>query len=374
MQLRRTDRVRIVGMMTGTSADGLDLCLVEFTGMDRFPEYRVVETREMALPAELSAAFKRPLELSLSQAAELSFRLGEWYAEQILSCEWEFHLIASHGQTLVHAPPRYTLQIGEPGYMAQRLKKPVVYDFRTADVVLGGQGAPLIPVVDEYLYRHGEEARLCLNIGGIANMTLLPPKGHTLPVIAWDTGPGNTLMDRAMVTWTEGKLSYDPDGKNARAGRVNQTLLEWLFQHPYCEKRPPKSAGQEEFGNPFFQKIINQFSPHNAGDWQNLLATLTEFTTRCISVDLERFGADYPAFERLFVGGGGSRNVYLMERLQKMLPRVTIEPVKEAGVTQDNKEAFGFAYLGYLWLRQLSGNLPSVTGAREAAVLGKLCL
>ena len=374
IRLYQVERVKIVGMMTGSSADGLDLCLVEFTGRDQFPEYKVLDAREFPLPPEFGSAFKRPLELSTSESTNLSFKLGKWYAEQVAGCGWAFDLIASHGQTLVHAAPRYTLQIGEPGYLAARFNRPVIFDFRTRDVVMGGQGAPLIPIVDELLFRHATESRLGLNIGGIANITLLPPKNSPLPVIAWDTGPGNTLLDRTMMTWTQGEQAFDPNGENARAGRINQALLEWLRQHPYCGKKPPKSAGQEEFGIPFFQEIMDRFTPKTAGDWQDLLATLTEFTSVCIAGELKRFGRDYPTFKRLFIGGGGSRNVFMMERLRALLPQLEIESVNLAGIDSDNKEAFGFAYLGYLWLRQLPGNLPSVTGARKPVVLGKLCI
>jgi len=373
-KLRCSDTVRIVGMMTGTSADGLDLCLVEFSGTTRFPTFEVLESTTCPLPSHFSDAFKRPLELTVSTATNLSFRLGEWYAKQLISTKWKFDLIASHGQTLVHAPPQYTLQIGEPGFMAEQLKTPVVFDFRSQDVVLGGQGAPLIPVVDEFLFRDETEVRAALNIGGIANITLLPTKADSRPVIAWDTGPGNTLIDRAMATWTQGAEAFDRDGAQARKGVVNESLLDWLNAIPYCSKMPPKSAGQEQFGIPFFNEIFRQSAPKSDRDWQNLMATLTEFTVESIAREFRRFEDHYPTPTRLFIGGGGASNVYMMERLQHHLPTVVLEPVNLSGITSDNKEAFGFAYLGYLWLRQLPGNLPAVTGAKHAVILGKLCM
>lgn len=373
-KIRQTQSVRIVGMMTGTSADALDVCLVEFTGTSRFPTFKIIDSMDCPLPAHFSDAFKKPLSLTVSAATDLSFQLGEWYAEQLAQTNWAFDLIASHGQTLVHAPPKYTLQIGEPGYLAAKCHKPVVFDFRTQDVVLGGQGAPLIPIVDEFLFRDDSEVRAALNIGGIANMTLLPVKSDSRPVIAWDTGPGNTLIDRAMMTWTKGNEAFDRDGQNARSGKIDQSLLSWLHVNPYCQKIPPKSAGQEQFGISFFNEILDRTSPTSNQDWQNLMATLTEFTVDSIASEIHRFGHEYPFPTRLFVGGGGVHNNFMLERLQNHLAGVTIERVNLAGITADNKEAFGFAYLGYLWLRQMTGNLPGVTGAKRATILGKLSL
>jgi len=372
--LSQSESVKILGLMTGTSADGLDLCLVHFSGWNRYPNFTVLAAKEVKLPPGLANAFKRPLKLSASEAAGLSFELGLWYAESVMPAGWDFDLIASHGQTLVHAPPAYTLQIGEPAFLSAQTGKPVIFDFRTADVARGGQGAPLIPIVDDFLFRDLAETRVCLNLGGIANVTVLPTASSELPIIAWDTGPGNTLLDRAMVTWSKGESTFDRNGNAGRSGHIDPKLLGWLEQHPYFLKKPPKSAGQEEFGEDFFQGILSQFAPAGTNDWQKLLATLTEFTVVRIAAELRKFARAYFPIHRLLVSGGGVKNIYLMERLRLALPEIKIEPVRISGITTGNKEAFGFAYLGYLWLRQLTGNLPGVTGAGEAVVLGKLCL
>lgn len=371
-RLFERENVTVLGLMSGTSADGLDLCRVRFIGRDRYPRYEVLSGGFIPYPKEFGEAFRRPLELSGEAIAHWHMEWGRWAAKELKQVRGDYDVIASHGQTLLHRPPDYTLQIGEARYLVQALKKPVICDFRTADVCLGGQGAPLIPVVDDYLLRDEAYAVLALNLGGIANLTWLPPKGSDLPVRAWDTGPANTLIDKAVIDYSGGKQLYDKDGDIARRGKTNRELLNALLRHPYLLRDIPKSAGQEQFGNAYYRKIRSQAAPQNAADWESFIRTLSDFTVESIAAEVHRRLPAEPVVRVLYASGGGAGNVYIMDELRKAFPETEIRKFDLPGIDSGTKEAFGFAYLGYLFLRRIPGNLPSVTGASEACVLGTL--
>ncbi|NQT62191.1 MAG: anhydro-N-acetylmuramic acid kinase [Candidatus Marinimicrobia bacterium] len=362
----------ILGLMTGSSADGLDLCLVKFTGKGRNPDYEVLFSHEIPYPERFQHCFRNPLELNDAEIAELDSELGIWFANEINKQDLKIDFIASHGQTIKHEPPHFTLQIGDPRYMAETMKCPVIYDFRTADVEQGGQGAPLIPIVDQYLLQQDNSDVLALNIGGIANLTIVPGLHNSAPLLAWDTGPGNSLMDKAVRLFSHDKLSYDEGGNLAAQGKLNHKLLNELFEHEFYQRTPPRSAGQEQFGKTYFQQILKQFYPASDQEFKDLIYTLTVLTAKTITGSINSLSTDYsPA--SMYVGGGGAFNKTLMHLLRAELPSLNISEMNVEGVNQSNKEAFGFAYLGYLFLNDFTANLPGVTGARKAVTLGKLC-
>jgi len=371
-ELLQKEQLRIMGLMTGTSADELDMCLVEFSGKDKYPKFKIISSKNIKMPSKLSERFKNPQDLSGSEVASLHFELGRFISDQIKNEKKQIDLVASHGQTLFHDPPNYTFQIGEPSYIVNELNIPVIYDFRTMDVVNGGQGAPLIPIVDEYLFTDDDDTVATLNLGGIANITIIPPKNSSKSTIAWDTGPANMLIDKAVLAFTSNKEKYDKDGKYALQGKMNNKLLEWLMNNEYFNRKLPKSTGQEEFGKKYFNKIIEKFQPQTKDKWLSLITTLTLFTVRSISVEFNRESEKYSKVKTMYMSGGGSNNNFIVENLRKELSDINIKILSEKSITADNKEAFGFAYLGYLFIRRIPGNVPSVTGAKKESVLGKI--
>lgn len=371
-ELLQKEQLRIMGLMTGTSADELDMCLVEFSGRNKYPKFKIISSKNIKIPSKLSERFKNPQDLSGSEVASLHFELGRFISDQIKNEKKQIDLVASHGQTLFHDPPNYTFQIGEPSYIVNELNIPVIYDFRTMDVVNGGQGAPLIPIVDEYLFTDDDDTVATLNLGGIANITIIPPKNLSKSTIAWDTGPANMLIDKAVLAFTSNKEKYDKDGKYASQGEVNNELLKWLMNNEYFNRKLPKSTGQEEFGKKYFNKIIGKFQPQTKDEWLSLITTLTLFTVRSISVEFNRESEKYSKVKTIYMSGGGSNNNFIVENLRKELSDINIKILSEKNITADNKEAFGFAYLGYLFIRRIPGNVPSVTGAKKESVLGKI--
>ena len=353
--------MRIAGLISGTSADGIDVAIVDVAA-----RITVVATRTVPYSPDVRSAI-----LSVSNAAthtatiaRLNFLLGELFAEAVIETADQsgiplasIDLIGSHGQTIYHEGEAVdylgrkissTLQIGEAAVIAARTGIETVADFRTADVAAGGHGAPLVPFLDYELFRHPEIARIALNIGGIANITVIPAGAKPEQVIAFDTGPGNMVMDALAPP-------FDRDGERARAGRINEALLERLLSDPYYQREPPKSCGREQYGA--------QFVSSSGID----VATATELTLRTIAQAVAR----YPATREVIVSGGGAHNGYLMERLAVLLePRLTTSA--EFGVDVDAKEAILFAVLAHRAHRRRTGNLPSATGARKPVILGKI--
>lgn len=355
--------------MTGSSADGLDICLVDFSGKTDTPTFTVIFSTEIPYPKHFQLAFRNPLELSDHDVAIFDTELGTWFADEIAKLDLKFDVIASHGQTIKHEPPHFTQQIGEPSFMKQRFDVPVIYDFRSADIKQGGQGAPLIPIVDRFLFQQEQADVLALNIGGIANLTVIPATLSSQPLLAWDTGPGNTLIDKAVRLYSNDTLAYDPEGRFAAEGVLNQKLLSFLLEHKFYQLTPPRSAGQEQFGLVYFNQILKQFSPETDQQFKDLIYTLTVLTVKTIVSSVNECSADYDP-QVLFIGGGGCFNNTMLKLLEAELPHIDIRQVDHSGITTSNKEAFGFAYLGYLNINDLPGNIPSVTGASRQTILG----
>ena len=383
----------VIGLISGTSADGVDAALVKVIG-DKPKRVETLAFTTLPYPAKIRKAV---LEVSHNGDIEtlcwLNFALGELFAEAALKVieiagvdRKRVQLIGSHGQTVRHLPPNRkhrttqslsrigTLQIASPAVIAMKTGIPVVSDFRAKDMAVGGQGAPLVPLVDWLLLRHPNKTRIALNIGGIANLTVLPARAKASDVLAFDTGPGNMLIDGAVRHFSGGALNYDRNGEWARQGRVDKNLLRWLMSHPFLRQPPPKSTGREMFGDAFLREVLERAKLLGLTE-RDTVATLTAFTAESIADAIRRFVL--PKFERvdeLIVSGGGANNPILMAMLHEKLPRVKIRRSDELGINADAKEAIAFAVLAHRTVMGLAGNLPSATGAKMPVILGSVTL
>jgi anhydro-N-acetylmuramic acid kinase len=264
-----------------------------------------------------------------------------------------------------------TLQIGEPGVIAERTGVTTIGDFRPADMAAGGQGAPLVPFVDYLLYRDARIARVALNIGGIANLTVIPAGAGPGQLFAFDIGPGNMVIDAIVEIATRGRAHYDRDARLAIRGKLLPALLSKMLREPYLRKRPPKTAGREQFGRAYAEKILAWGKQHRAST-EDLVRTATVFTSLSIADALRRFVLPRARVDELIVAGGGARNPLLMAQLAASLPEIEIVPASEFGIPAEAKEAFAFAVLAYEAYHCRANTLPSATGALHPAVMGKL--
>jgi anhydro-N-acetylmuramic acid kinase len=404
----------VAGVMSGTSADGINVALVRIQGRSI--------SRETSLAAS-SSRRRDPLRLSLSPGprhtitligqaeyayaprvrnavlsamnaskasvadlSRLNFLLGELYSEAILQSQRKFRtevdLVGCHGQTLYHQGEKRlflgrkvatTWQTGEGSVIAARVGVPVVSDFRPADMAAGGKGAPLVPYLDYLWFRHARIGRIVQNIGGIANLTAIPPGAHADRVLAFDTGPGNMVID-AVVRKLFGR-QFDPDGKIAAKGAVSETVMGELLKRPFFRSKPPKTAGREEFGREFVQDFLQVCGKARK---QDIVATATALTARSIADAVQRFAIPVSAkfgFQELIVSGGGARNSTLVAMLAEQLAPVgvVVRFSDEFGLPSEAKEAVAFAVLAYETWNRRPSNMPSATGALKPAVLGKIC-
>lgn len=315
----------------------------------------------------------QPSRLKLREISELNVRLGRIFAESALKMirlsripARKIEVIGSHGQTIYHGPRDpipSTFQIGEAAVLAEKIKIPVVSDFRPQDMALGGEGAPLMPFFDHYFYGRGP-LRAFQNIGGIANVTVVG-RGLREP-IAFDTGPGNSLMDLAIQKITQGRLSYDPRGKWASSGQIEMKWIQSMKRHPYFRKRPPKSTGREEFGEAFLMRHFGRLLRNRPLD---VVSTLTYFTALTIFESLRRTGT---GIKEMVVSGGGIKNLTLMHHLRKLFSPVPVCSIDEFGIPAQAKEPLAFAFFALRALQGQTNHLSSTTGARHSTVLGKI--
>jgi len=391
--VKRGVGMRVLGMISGTSADGIDVALVRVEGRPprlaaHFEKFACVPYPPRVRQEILRVAAGAPV--TSGDIARLNVLIGELFAQAALAACRKFgvsprrvDLIGSHGQTIFHqgAPAPYlgarrvaaTLQIGEPAVIAARTGIPTVGDFRPADVAAGGQGAPLVPFVDFLLYRHARRGRVALNIGGIANLTAISPAATADDVMAFDTGPGNMLIDALAAHASRGRRRFDRDARFARRGKMNAGLLDALLDDAHFRKKPPKSAGREEFGEAFLGRALG-WAKRNRVPMEDVFHTLTMLTPLTILQALARWVRPRMRIDDLIVSGGGAHNPLIMAYLQAGIPGVNILPSGALGVAEDAKEAFAFAVLAYETFHGRPGNLPAATGARRSVVLGKLCL
>ena len=371
-----------IGLMSGSSCDGIDAALVRIKGVA--PEVRIKLVEFRTLP--YSESMKRRLLNSRVESRELAclhHELGQLFADAALSLNamateqgHTVDFVASHGHTVAHIPPGSsrqgygTLQIGEAAIIAQRLGVPVISDFRPRDMAAGGQGAPLVPYADWLLFHRDDESVGCLNIGGIANLTVVPP--DLKDVFAFDTGPGNMPIDGAVRILTKGRHHYDAKGGGAAKGTVDDAMLEQLLSHPYFEKAPPKSTGREDFdAESYLPKDIVNAGHHRPED---VMATVTKAVAVSIGRAYERFVKPRYTLARLIVSGGGTHNRTLMRSLREELEGLDILTSDQVGLPSDAREAIAFAILGNETLGLRPGNVPNATGAGQAVVLGKFDL
>ena len=366
--------MRVAGVMSGTSLDGIDVAIVDMRRRPSHPpRIRVIGFQSTPYSPSTRAAILAVSGASggpTREVSRLNFHLAELYARAILRAVRRFgpvELIGCHGQTIYHAGGKHSLQIGEAAVIAESTGVPVVSNFRARDIAAGGQGAPLVPYVDYLLFHHPRRARIALNIGGIANVTVIPPGAAPGAVTAFDTGPGNMVIDALARHYSKGKLNFDRGGTIAASGRVNKALLDALLADPYYRRQPPKSVGREQFGAEFVARIEKSGLPP-----RHLVATATALTAATIALGVRR-ALPHGPFD-LIVSGGGSHNPAIMGMLAGFLPGAALSTSTDHGIDAGAKEAIAFAVLAQAtWFRE-PANLPSATGARRAVILGDLTL
>ena len=366
----------VVGLMSGTSLDGISAAVARFT-----------DTSDGRIDVDLLAYVSRaytPTERNRLAAAlgggtpaeycRLNFDLGQWLADAAIAVIAEAGIarediaaIASHGQTIWHEPGHSTWQSGEAAVIAERTGVDVISDFRVRDVAAGGQGAPLVPIADAMLFSSASDWRGLQNLGGIGNVTVVPPHGVIESVRAFDTGPGVAVID-GVVRAVRPDLPFDVDGKLALAGKPNTRIVSELMAHPYFSAPPPKSTGRELFNSDYVQKLLSTARAGGASD-EDIIATAVELTAQSVGDAYRRFIAE-PVREVL-VSGGGGKNPALFAAIQRAAAPIVVRHFEEVFFDGEAKEAVAFALLGYLHVNKRPGNVPTATGARGLRVLGK---
>ena len=391
--LHKPERL-IVGLMSGTSLDGIDAAVVRIAGSGLDSRIELVHYHSVRYEEPLREKLKRlcsPDQSSTPDVCAMNFYMAERFAEAAreaaaaagLRLE-DIDLISSHGQTIWHIPVaaeaavdpfgvRSTLQIGDLSVLAKLTGRPVAGDYRTADMAVGGQGAPLTPYGDLILFRDEHVGRIAQNIGGIGNCAVLPAGAKPEQVTAFDTGPGNMLIDQAVLELTDGRLTYDADGAWAAAGRPDEALLGEMLSHPYFALEPVKTTGRELFGKAYANAWMSRMRAAGLQP-EDIVATFTAFTARSIAQSYRDFVLPGQAIAEVVVSGGGAHNRTLLRMLGDLLPGQRVRTAASLGVSDDAKEAICFAVFGNNLLHGEPNNLPSATGAARQTVMGKLAL
>ena len=369
--LQKKPCLTMVGLMTGTSMDGLDICVAEVDLKEESAQFNVLGTGSVSYSDKMRADVETCLEGDSDVISQTHVSLGRFMAvetEKFLRANELIIIdaIAMHGQTVHHVSGESSLQIGEPSFLAKALNVPVILDFRSADIAAGGTGAPQIPIVDKWLFQRREEAVICMNLGGVANVTYLPSKISDEPILGFDTGPGMGLLDEASKALTGN--NFDEDGTLAQAGTAHEESVEGWLRHSFITASPPKSTGRDEFGADWISEQLSDMKSWKVND---VLATLSLFTARSVAVNCREF-FPFETVKQIIISGGGVYNKSVMRQLETEFSSVSILTSHEFGFDPFMKEALGFAMLGAAHLKGIPGNLPSVTGASEAVVLGKL--
>jgi anhydro-N-acetylmuramic acid kinase len=380
----------VLGLMSGTSADGIDVALARISGSPPNLNVKLLGHTSFRFPPAIRTEILHVAEqqsITAGELSQLNFRLGELFADATLAACRRFRvsprrisLIGSHGQTVFHQgrpipffghPTSSTLQIGETSVIAARTGITIIGDFRPADIAVGGQGAPLVPYADYLLYQHPKLSRVSLNLGGIANITVLPANAKPSQVFAFDTGPANILIDALVSHFTRGRLRFDKNARLAIGGRSLPALLDELLLDPYLKLAPPKSTGREMYGNAYVQKLL-ALGRRSRAKPADLIRAAAIFTALSVVDALNRFVLPKSKIRQLIVSGGGAHNPLILAQLAAALPGIDVLPSSCLGIPVDAKEAFAFALLAYETFYQRPANIPAATGARRPAILGKI--
>jgi len=376
------------GIMSGTSRDGIDVAVVKIDG--KFPKNKIepLHSESFEYPAPVrNLLMAQPEKLTAEHVAGLDFLLGRIFGESAARAIENAGLspdkvdaIGSHGQTLLHFPRgrdlagesvRSTLQVGSGAVVAKTAGITTVSDFRSADMAVGGEGAPLVPIFDYVTLRSSKHSRIALNIGGIANLTAIPKKADLGEIVAFDTGPGNCMIDTAVRMGADGNATFDRDGALARLGDADEECMQEVLSHPYFSRKPPKTTGWEEFGEAYTCTLVSSMTDRGRS-LKDVVRTLTEIAGKTIADGIENFVRPKMPVDEIIVTGGGSHNTMLMGSLRRRLPEVTIEVGEAYGLSSDFKEACAFAYLAYLCLNDIPANIVSQAAGLDPAILGAI--
>jgi anhydro-N-acetylmuramic acid kinase len=377
-----------IGLMSGTSVDGIDAVLISITSSGLSTKYK--QLGFITLPYNKNEQ-KELLELASGTVGgskrllEMDVYLGEKFRDAaVLLCKQcsisknEIDFIGSSGHTFYHLPNKTkylekevsgTMQLGEPSFLNEKFNCPVVSDFRVRDMAAGGQGAPLVPYTEFILFRSSTKNIALQNIGGIGNITILPKNCTSNEVKAFDTGPGNMIIDNLVNIFTKGKLSYDKDAQIAKKGKLNESLLNYLLDDDYLSKDIPKSTGREKYSKEYVKNII-EFSSQKNISVEDIIYTVTYFTAKTIEIGIKNFAK--VDLDTLIIGGGGSHNSVILDSLKTLLPTIEVLTFEDIGLNSDSKEAVAFAVLANETLNGISNNLLSVTGAKHPVIMGKI--
>ncbi|WP_024613354.1 anhydro-N-acetylmuramic acid kinase AnmK [Clostridium sp. Ade.TY] len=374
-----------VGLMSGTSLDGIDAALVEIKGSGINTKVDLLEFETFKIPSEIKNEIKKACledKSSVDLICSLNFKLGNLFADAVIDILNRANIdieqldyIASHGQTIYHIPKdreglvKSTLQIGEASVIAYKTNTLVISNFRVMDMAANGEGAPLVPYTEYILYSEKEKGIALQNIGGIGNVTVLPESNLIDDIFAFDTGPGNMAIDEACNILFG--IPYDKDGKIASSGVVNDEMLNELMKMKYIHEKPPKTTGREDFGQRFVEKVIDKYSELKSED---IIATLTMFTAKSISYNYKKFIIPNNKLEKVIIAGGGAHNKTLIKFIKEELEGIEVLIQEDLGFSSDAKEAIAFAVLGNETLNNNFSNVPSATGANEKVILGQITM
>ena len=371
MYLSSKEIIRAAGLMTGTSMDGLDIVVADIT-LNNDVHYQIINEISIPYPNDLKEKIRQVVYNPELDYHKLDDYLGQWYADTLYAYLQKvkinnLDLIGSHGQTIHHISGKSSVQIGSPKYLVKKLNVPVISDFRSADIDAGGTGAPLMPKIDEWLFRNKETSIITLNIGGIANVTLLPSK-YNNDVIGFDTGPGMSLLDEAYLKIFNNGFDYN--GNLALKGNVDRDLVTTWLNQAYFIQPPPKSTGRDQFGLNWLNIYMKNLDRHNNED---ILATLSYFTAQSVFQGCKEF-INSNNVSKLIVSGGGAHHMCIMKFLNNLFSPIQVVPSSKFNISVDSKEALGFAIFAVANIKEIPSNLPSVTGAHKPVILGKINL
>ncbi|MGK0289568.1 MAG: anhydro-N-acetylmuramic acid kinase [bacterium] len=366
----------VIGQMSGTSLDGVDLALVHCKGSGINLEINVIDFACYEFSPEIRKKIQQTFAGSTKDVCDLNYELGFLFSDYIQQFiqKNKIHapkidLIGLHGQTIYHHHGVSTLQIGEADIIAQQTQIPVVSDFRSADIAVGGCGAPLIPYIDHILFQNRTGSVALQNLGGIGNVTYLP-KNITSPIIAFDTGPANMILNELVEVVSQGKDTFDLDGKYSQQGVIAENVLQDLLENPFFKQKPPKSTGREDFGKEYVLQILEKYS--STISIYDLIRTAVSFTCHSIHQAYQSF---LPPIDAVYVSGGGANHPIMMQELQQLFGSIPVEKFSSVSpISVDAKEAVGFAIFAHEKFNGTPTNVPTVTGARKQVSLGKISL